>query len=76
MQSLNLTSEEALVLFDLLSRWENDGTRLKCLHEAETKVLSIALLGQLEKSLTEPFHPNYAQLLEIARQRVLKSEAN
>jgi hypothetical protein len=73
--SLKLTKEEALVLFELLSRWESDGKLDTSLfaHASEAKVLSVALLGQLEITLTEPFDKNYDVILKEYRQAVLNS---
>lgn len=73
--NITLSSDEALVLFEWLTERaatitlydEND--RPIC---AEEFVLN-GIQGQLEKALTEPFAPNYRELLAAARQRVLNS---
>ena len=63
--SIDLTSDEALVLFDWLSRWE-ETEQLTIEDESEFTVLA-GLLCLLEKQLVEPFMPNYGELVEKAR---------
>ena len=65
---IDLTSDEALVLFDLLSRWD-DSERFEVGDPAERRVLW-NLLAELERRLAEPFAPDYASLLDAARARV------
>jgi hypothetical protein len=71
--SISLSSDEALVLFEWLSERESsvrlfdENDRPIC---AEEFVLN-RILGQLEKSLGEPFDPNFLPLLAAARQRIL-----
>jgi hypothetical protein len=73
--SINLSSDEALVLFEWLSERAasvilyDEKDRPIC---AEEFVVS-RVLGQLEKTLTEPFDPAYRELLEAARKRILES---
>jgi hypothetical protein len=64
---LELTGDEALVLFEWLSRLDEQDAFIKDL--AEEKVLW-SLHGQLEKVLTEIFQPNYSELVEQARARL------
>lgn len=68
---IELTEEQALVLFDLLQGYgtKNDGRRLDIRHVAERNALWV-LEGQLEKGLVAPFQPNYSELLQQARSRV------
>jgi hypothetical protein len=76
---LDLTSDQALVLFELLSRLQETGhiqlspiDEAECVeleHAAEGEVLS-AMLAKLERELVEPFRPDYGELLEQARARM------
>ena len=66
--SLTLSRPQALVLFDLLARYQESGS-LEIHDTAEGTVLR-DICGVLEKNLDEPFADDYAQLLEIARTRV------
>ena len=66
-KSIALSRDEALVLFEYLSRADPAGGT--GLHPAERRVLW-NLLAVLEKKLAEPFAANYAELLDDARSRV------
>ena len=73
--SLTLTPAEALVLFDLLSRWaQMHATSLPVQHQAERRVLW-DLLAMLESELAEPFMPDYQDRLDRAREFVRDAEA-
>jgi hypothetical protein len=63
-----LSADEALVLFELVSRF-SDSDQLTIADQAEAATLW-KLCGQLEKLLVEPFSPQYAELLSKARERV------
>jgi hypothetical protein len=65
--TLTLTKAEALVLFEWLARV--DEAALEFAHPAEQTVLW-ELEGQLEKTLVEPFSPEYDKLLAEARKQV------
>ena len=65
---LPLSQDEALVLSDLLARFEQTG-KLTLTHNAEFLVLS-RLSALLDKALVEPFDPNYAALVSQARDRL------
>lgn len=65
--TIELTGDEALVLFEWLSQL--DAAKLG-VGEAEERVLW-KIEAVLEKSLVEPFAKNYAALVERARQRIL-----
>ena len=68
---ISLTKDEALVLFELVSRF-SDSDSLSVEHAAEEKVLwNIA--ATLEKALVEPFSKNYDEILEQARNRITSS---
>ena len=65
---ISLSDDQALVLFELLARFqETDILRLR--NNAEFLALS-AISAQLDKKLAQPFKPNYAQLLTEAQQRI------
>ncbi len=65
---IQLSPEEALVLFDFLSRFSVED-RLEIADHAENVVLWGALC-QLEKVLVEPSMADYSKFLEAARQNV------
>jgi hypothetical protein len=68
---LELTADQALVLFEWLARLdERDAFPIE--DPAEEQVLW-HLHGQLEKLLSEPFRANYRELVEQARARVKAS---
>lgn len=70
--TINLTREEALVLFELLTRFSEEG-KLQIKDSSEERVLwNVQCL--LEKTLTEPFQANYAELLMSARELVRDKE--
>jgi hypothetical protein len=66
---VTLTSDEALVLFELLHRWEDSGEIDTVLMQGEQAALW-ALSGRLESILVEPFEGNYRELVDQARQRL------
>ena len=69
---IELTNEEALVLFDCLSRM-NDEKELRFEHQAEQRVLwDIECV--LEAKLVGPFKSNYDELLQKAREAVADPE--
>jgi hypothetical protein len=65
---VDLSPDEALVLFDVLSRWEQS-ERFDVADQAEERVLWNIKAG-LERQLAEPLSPDYARLLDEARARV------
>jgi hypothetical protein len=66
--SVELTSSEALVLFEFLARFSNDDS-LRIEDQAEERVLW-NLCASLESILVEPLGGNYQELLEKARGEV------
>ena len=66
--TLELTRPQAIVLFALLARVGSGGD-IPFEDLAEQQVLW-RLEAQLEKSLTEPLAPNYAELVAEARRTV------
>lgn len=65
---LELTDDEALVLFEWLARLDEQNA-FPVEDEAEQQVLW-SLHGQLEKSLSQPFRSNYRELVADARARI------
>jgi len=63
--NLELNSDEALVLFEFLSRYSNSD-ELTIEDPAEQRVLW-NMCCDLEKTLISPFNTSYAQFLEAAR---------
>ena len=63
--NINLSADEAVVLFELLSRF-SDSDELKIDHPAESQALW-NFCCSLEKELTEPHSPDYKRILEQAR---------
>ena len=66
--ALELTVDEALVLFEWLSRF-NQNENVAFEDAAEQRVL-FDLESKLESSLTAPLEPNYKEQLAEARRRV------
>ena len=68
---IELTEDEALVLFEMLARSEVDSVerQLRLEHVAERNALW-ALHAQLERVLVAPFQRDYDELLAGARTRV------
>ena len=66
--ALELTVDEALVLFEWLSRL-NQNENVAFEDAAEQRVL-FDLESKLESSLTAPLEPNYKEQLAEARRRV------
>ena len=65
---LSIAKDEALVLFELVSRFaETD--KLAIEHQSEERALW-NLNSQLERILVEPFISNYAELLQEAQERL------
>jgi len=69
---VTLFRNQALVLFELLSRFTEEGN-LSVEDQAEARVLW-DLLADLETVLDEPFRENYAELLSKARTKVRDTE--
>ncbi|TSD87067.1 hypothetical protein FFK22_019455 [Mycobacterium sp. KBS0706] len=72
---LSLTRDEAVVLFEFLARTLDDenGERLReaAQHDGELWGLT-RLLGYLDRTLSEPFLPDYQARVEAARQRLVE----
>jgi hypothetical protein len=67
--TLSLTHDQALVLFEWLSR-EDGRNGIPTEHQAEQKVLW-EVEGQLERALVEPLQPNYSEAVSAARERIM-----
>jgi hypothetical protein len=67
--TLELTADEALVLFDWLARASDAGHPVPFVDHAEQRVLW-DIECMLERVLVEPFSADYALLLEAARSRI------
>jgi hypothetical protein len=70
---ITLNKDEALVLFEFLSRFNEKDNKEIFQDQAEEKALWI-IEGQLEKVLVEPFMPNYQDIIQEARNRVRNKE--
>jgi hypothetical protein len=71
---IRLTRDEAVVLFELLSRWESDEEKDyppdNCFEAAGETSALLQILAQLESQLAEPFRSDYGEILKAARQRL------
>jgi hypothetical protein len=72
--TIDLTKDEALVLFEWLARNDAMSNKLAIDDESERKVLWI-LEGLLESVLVDPLRPDYKERLADARAKVLASPA-
>jgi len=67
-----LTADEALIVFEWLSTREEAGS-LAAIAEGEPELRALrGLLCMLESTLVEPFQPDYAELVEAARRRLVE----
>jgi len=66
--NLTLSKDEALVLFEFLSRF-SDEEKLEIKDKSEEQVLW-NVQGSLEKLLSEPFSKEYSSLLDKARRNL------
>jgi len=67
--SLKLTKDEALILFEFVSRFNENDNKEIFNDQAEEKIFCV-IEGQLEKILVEPFMPNYQNIIQQARSRI------
>lgn len=71
---IRLAGAEALVLFDLLSRWGHDGAKpspdAACFESPAECVALMAVLAHLEEQLVAPFRNEYEKIIERARARL------
>jgi hypothetical protein len=66
--NLNLNEDEAVVLFEFFARF-GDTEKLEFHHPAEYIAL-MKLGGQIDKTTSAMFDPNYVDLLKDARTRI------
>lgn len=71
--TIKLNKNEALVLFEFLSRINDKELKEIFEDQAEQKILWI-LEGQLEKQLVEPFKPDYNDIIREARNKIRDEE--
>jgi len=71
--TIKLNKDEALVLFEFLSRINDKELKEIFEDQAEQKILWI-LEGQLEKQLVEPFKPDYNDIIREARNKIRDEE--
>lgn len=71
--SISLTPDEALVLFELLHRWEDAGRIDPTLLAGEQTALW-SLSASLERVLAEPFESTYGDLVAEARARLTQAD--
>lgn len=71
--TITLTSDEALVLFELLHRWE-DAKRVSMPEHQGELVALWNLSALLERELREPFDGEYGDLVDAARVRLTSTE--
>ena len=71
--AIKLNKDEALVLFEFLSRINDKELKEIFKDQAEQKILWI-LEGQLEKHLVEPFKPDYKDIIKEARNKIRDEE--
>lgn len=73
--NIRIDGDEALVLFELLSRWSQDESATKpaasCFASPAEVAALLGILAQLERELVEPFQANYDVLLASARERLV-----
>ncbi len=67
--NISLTKDEALVLFEFLTRFSESDSELTIEDQAEERVLW-NLCCDLEKILVESFKESYGELLNQAREKV------
>lgn len=67
--TLTLDEDAALVLFDLIGRWDYDEEALEVRDEGET-IAMWKLMGTLESNVNGMFDPNYAELVARAKARL------
>ena len=67
--TIELTKDEALVLFDFLARFNQIDNESVFEDQAEQKALW-NVEGLLEKVLVEPFMENYKEIIKASRQKI------
>jgi len=72
--SLELTHDEALVLFEWIHGVEEERRFRQVVSQSAEVVALWALSGALEKALAEPFAPDYRELIRAASQRLVQGQ--
>lgn len=71
---VHLSSDEAIVLFELLSRWLEDDDAARpgsdCFASPAECAVLCGVLATLETQLVAPFRDDYSETLEKARERL------
>lgn len=67
--TITLSHDEALVLFEFFSRFCEEDDDFTLRHTAEYLAF-MRVAAQLDKAIVEPFRPEYAELLQAARDRI------
>ena len=71
---IQLSSEESILLFELLSRWCEDNNastpEASCFESTAEGAVLHRLLADLEKQLVAPFKADYGNLLDEARNQL------
>ncbi|MCA8974968.1 MAG: hypothetical protein KDC98_09615 [Planctomycetes bacterium] len=65
---IRLDADSALVLFEFLSRLEDDDKQ--SIDDASEEFVLSRVHGFLQRALVEPLKPDYRELLEQARSRI------
>jgi hypothetical protein len=74
---IELTEDEALVLFELLADYAtSDEGRILSISSAAERNALWAVEASLERSLVAPFRENYKELLEGARTRLIEQSGD
>jgi len=71
--NIRLTKDEALVLFEFISRF-NETSHKELFHDQSEEKMMWLIEGQLQKILVEPFIPNYIDIINEARNKLRDKE--
>ena len=74
---IRLSPDEALALFELLSRWSEENAvptpDASCFESTAECAVLLAVLADLQKQLVAPFREDYAEAVKAARRRLAPS---
>jgi hypothetical protein len=71
--NIRLTKDEALVLFEFISRFNEADHKALFQDQSEQKMMWL-MEGQLQKILAEPFRQDYKEIIDKARNNVRDKE--
>jgi hypothetical protein len=71
--NIKLTIDEALVLFEFISRFNETEHKELFQDQSEQKMMWL-IEGQLQKILVEPFRPDYKEIIDNARNNIRDEE--